>query len=200
MQMQLLVSLCKQIHYLHIKQCTMRKIFLTTAANSFLILFLFLLTTGCKKDHEPGSNPRLSFTYEGKQYNLPQSDAAGYWAIYNGGLEIRRPDIFGGYIFFPKSGCALFAPVNTEIQLDNNCQYYSSGAIDSTNLYHFESGSLKIHYANCHIETGKDWFTGTPYSIEYCIASGTFDLTLKNKEGKLIIITNGKAEDLKLAP
>ena len=57
-----------------------------------------------------------------------------------------------------------------------------------------ESGHYQISYRNCYLKSEFSAGTGSTIQYEVCDADGTFELTLKNKENKTIIISDGTFE------
>ena len=113
------------------------------------------------------------------------------------------PSVFGGQIDFIRAGCAYLAPLNKVVYVnDPNCQlsikddYGNFQPIDSVQTYIYQSGSLNISFSNCQPKSGTDFATGLPYSYNVCRASGTFDLTLINKDNQTIKITNGVVDQM----
>ena len=108
------------------------------------------------------------------------------------------PALFGGRIYFVQPTCAYFEPGNT-IVYDNypNCQLSTQNSygdfepIDSSQVYIYQSGYLNVSFSNCVAKTETDIFTGDTNQYEECLASGTFDLVLVNKNSNTIKITNG---------
>jgi len=151
----------------------------------------------CKKSssdtkHFP-TDSRFRFTYNGIKYELPVNEGTTEWAI-NNGIYIYRPDLFGGAIHFPFSNCAYLDP-DLDIIAHGNCDLTKNGApIDSALVYLYQSGSFNISYTNCYQKSEYDIVTGTTIVYDVCDATGTFNLTLKNSEGKTIVITDGSFE------
>lgn len=170
---------------------------------SFLILPISIVLglSACKKtavSHSPYDS-KFSFTYNGTHYVLPYKDGTAEWAILDNGISINRPDIFNGIIYFPYAGCAYFEPTGTSIQSNSNCQLSALGfPIDSVAVYLYQSGSVNISYSNCQHHSEYDVVTGTTVEYDVCDANGSFDLVLKNKEGKTITITDGELQEYSL--
>lgn len=82
-----------------------------------------------------------------------------------------------------------------DVQISGNCQLSSFGfPIDSVAVYLYESGSFNILYKNCYEKSEYDPFSSSTIKYSVCDADGTFNLTLKNKENKIINITDGTFE------
>jgi hypothetical protein len=171
----------------------------------FLSTWLIIMTVGCKKSSESSNAPesRFSFTYKGIHYILRDPGSTGDWAIGGPfGIFIDRPDLFNGRIYFPSSQCAYLDPQDNggNVHLNPNCQLINSNGapVDSIAVYFYQSGSANFLYKNCRTKRQYDLLTGY-FTLEVCDVSGTFDLVLKNKENKLIEITNGTFQVYNLA-
>lgn len=166
-----------------------------------LLLYTSVHTAACKKDSSSHSNSpadgKFSFTYNGTQYVLLYKEGTAEWGIENSGIFINRPDLFNGIIHFPYANCAYLDP-NTSgapVQVAPNCHLTASGMpIDSVAVYLYQSGLVNIAYKNCSHKSEYDPYTGSAVSYDVCDADGTFNLILKNKENKMISITDGKLE------
>jgi hypothetical protein len=120
------------------------------------------------------------------------SGGANEWFADRTGLFIGRPDLFGGNISFEPDNCAYLDPYGNEIQRFSPCQLSrNSQPIDSVAVFIYESGSLKINTTNCKTTSETDFFTGNTIYTSVCDITGSFNLTLKNKEDSLIVITDG---------
>jgi hypothetical protein len=100
---------------------------------SITFLLLICLLTSYKKSLSTGK-VEFSFSYNGRTYN---NIADGAPIVSNGdiiGIEIWKPDVFGGVLHFDwNNNCAYIVPSGTDIFYDNNtCQYNSAGPIDSS--------------------------------------------------------------------
>ncbi len=160
----------------------------------FLIPVLFIIPSCKKNDSTSQADSEFKFTYNGTQYVLSWEAGTGYaeWGIINSGIFINRPDLFNGTIKFPKSNCAYLEPQGQSVEMTGNCELSSSGfTIDSVAVYIYNSGTVDLDYTNCSSKSGYDPYTGEYYRSEICDVNGTFELTLKNKESKMITITNG---------
>ncbi|MGZ5133804.1 MAG: hypothetical protein ACXWCG_01585 [Flavitalea sp.] len=136
---------------------------------------------------------KFSFTYKEKNYTMPYKEGSAEWSTASG-LYINRPDIFNGTINYRYPNCAWLEPVGTNVQMDyNNCKLESSGfPIDSVAVYVYESGSVIKYYKNCHTKKEYNYVSDQFFSYKVCDEEGTFNLVLKNKENKTIVITDGK--------
>src|SRR5664279_2167612 len=155
-----------------------------------LIVLLYL--SGCKKTStgHTASDNTFSFNYNGTQYSLGPN---GEYKVDSMNIEITRLDIFSAAIEFKKPDCAYYATNNTIVNVSGNCQLTngSGSPIDSAAVYIYQSGSLNVSYSNCNTSSLID-FSGNRVTIQNCDMEGSFDLVLKNKENKLITISNGK--------
>ena len=174
--------------------------------SSVFLCWLFLLPCclillSCKKStsdtpstsHTPFDG-KFSFTYNGKTYTLPFKEGGTLEWSTASGLYINRPDIFNGKIIYLYPNCAWFEPVGTNVEMNNNhCKLDSRGfGIDSVAVYLYESGSVVKYYKNCRTKEQIDYVYGGTSSYQVCDEEGTFNLVLKNKENKTIVITDGK--------
>jgi hypothetical protein len=148
---------------------------------SITFLLLICLLTSCKKSSSTG-NVEFSFNYNGRTYD---NVADGAPIVSNGdiiGIEIRKPDVFGGVLrFFWNNNCAYIIPSGTDIFYDDNtCKFNSARPIDSSRLYIYHSGG-KQNYTISNCQQKDDAFTGAIY--ETCTVSGSFALVLINNAG-----------------
>jgi len=164
-------------------------------------IFFILVLFACKKSssgskHSPADG-KFRFTYNGIKYELLYKDGDAEWAV-DDGIYIYRPDLFGGVIYFPYKNCAYLDP-DFNIMRNSNCELTRNGGpIDSTLVYLYQSGSFTMFYSNCYQQPEYDIVTGSTYAYDVCDVTGTFDLTLKNSEGKTIVITDGSFEEYSL--
>ncbi len=113
------------------------------------------------------------------------------------GIFIDMPAVFGGRITFSHPTCAYMEPLDTAIYDDGSCHLSIKNSfgdpvpVDSTDIFIYKSGSLNISFSNCVIKTERNPITGETNQFQECIASGTFDLTLVNRNNEIIKITNG---------
>ena len=169
--------------------------FITLIAVATLICSL----PACKKSADYHTyDSKISFSFNGNRYVLPQKEGGSEWGIMNngaGGIFINRSDIFKGIIYYPHSNCAFFEPDGSSVQIMWDCQLSSNSfPLDSTAVYLYSEGSINLIYKNCQNKTELDPFTGRTIRYDICDVDGTFDLVLKNKENKTIRITDGKLE------
>jgi hypothetical protein len=112
-------------------------------------------------------------------------------------ISIDMLQVFEGYIYFRGNGCAYMAPENSVPSItEPGCVLTdqtggSNFPIDSVLVYYYQSGSLNSTISDCKGYSGTDFGTGLPYAYSECKVSGTFDLTLVNKNNQTIKITNG---------
>ncbi len=173
------------------------------------ITILIFSLTACKKDHGNNSNsdsPNLiTFEYNGTIYsNMSDSvPLANLTSPANGdpGLVIWMPNVFGGNISFPRTGCAYLIPEYQYVFINEQpgCTLVATDtagnyqAIDSERVYLYKSGNLDLRRTDCKTISGNDLFFG-PFSYQTCRIIGTFDLELQNKSQQVIKITNGKVD------
>ena len=161
------------------------------------ILTLFCLA--CTKNKGNSDDPytaKISFTYNGNQYNISSSGSyikEQFLILLSAdfaGLHIKGPDIFGGTIDMdcnPQGNiaCTLFIPSGMNA-LGSCSNFNNNGApIDSVKVYWYESGSVNFFYTDC-----KNNSNG-PSDVKDCAINGTFSLTLTNKNNQKIILSNG---------
>jgi hypothetical protein len=174
--------------------------------SSKIIIFisLALLFASCKKSDskvEPEKD-EFSFTYNGQNYNYSITGNVANAGVGKGtdgtpNIGIDMVNLFGGRVYFEKTGCAYLEPEFSYIILNSGCMLSvqnPSGSplpIDSSKVFLYESGTLNISFSNCISKSGVDIITGLPYQYNDCAAIGTFDLTLKNNNNSTIKITNG---------
>lgn len=163
----------------------------------FFAVFSLVSLISCRKDTGLALivEDKITYTYNGQQYT---SNTAGCilsqlvgWqggspilGFY--GLAIDNPAILGGKVWLVGStsnpwNCGYLEPTGISVQRGmGNCDLRTNGGpIDSVAVYLYESGSLQISSNECTSGTG------------YCKVTGTFDVTLVNKNGQRIVLTNG---------
>jgi len=155
------------------------------------IIILFCLA-GCKKtnDGHTASDNEFSFNYNGSQYKLAPINFE--YSVDSMHIQISRPDIFDGVINFQKPDCAYYATNNELVNVSGNCHLTKGSGlpIDSAAVYIYKTGSLNVVYSNCSSTSLTD-LSGRPVTAQYCDMEGSFDLTLKNSENKLVTISDG---------
>jgi hypothetical protein len=166
------------------------------------ICFVFFVLPGCKKGSSTpkADDGEISFTCNGKFYSYNTFD--GYNGVNVGAgiygtplILITVPNEFSGRITYQKTGCAYLLPTQSNIAVQPGClllDYTSSSAgapIDSTKVFVYNSGTLYLLSSNCKTSTTN--ILGYSGTITSCDVNGTFDLTLQNKNGQKIVITNG---------
>ncbi|KAA9039541.1 hypothetical protein FW778_12055 [Ginsengibacter hankyongi] len=117
------------------------------------------------------------------------------------GLVIFMPDVFGGNISFPRTGCAYLVPEYQYLFINEQagCNLVATDtagnyqAIDSERVYFYKSGNLDLRRTDCKTVSGTDWLFG-PFSYKTCRIIGRFDLELQNKSQQMINLTNGKVD------
>ena len=172
------------------------------------ITILIVAFTACKKDHGNNStseSPNLiTFEYNGTIYSNKSDSVplANLTSPANGdpGLVIWMPNVFGGNISFPRTGCAYLIPeYNLFVYELPGCNLVATDtagnyqAIDSERVYFYKSGNLDLRRTDCKTVSGTDLLFG-PFSYQTCRIIGTFDLELQNKSQQVIKITNGKVD------
>ena len=166
----------------------------------YLLLFTSIFeVSGCKKhaNEESPKNSSFSFTYKGNRHVLPLQEGVTEWSV-NPGLYIYLPDLFNGTIYFPRPGCAYLDPAtdgtaSVRVVSSTTCELQQNGGpIDSIAVYIFQSGMYNINWENCNQHQEYDPFTGQTVTYDVCDANGTFNLTLKNKNGETIEISDGQ--------
>ncbi len=168
-----------------------------------LFISLVFILVACSKDETPTiyEIDTFSWAYNGRSYNLVYKDNTS-----NAGARInmnRIPaisfdmvDELGGSIYFEKA-CAYLEPLGSIIYENEGCVLTEKDGtgniipIDSTKVYIYQSGFFNISISNCTKKTAVDLLTGDSYQYDDCTVSGTFDLTLVNKEDATIKITDG---------
>lgn len=173
-----------------------------------MVTFLAFIIFSCKKDSGSKIDTnQFTFTYNGIVYNAAMNNNQANAAAINvggaSGIFIDMPSIFGGRIFFRRAGCAYLEPGSQVINVtEPNCQlsiqdnFGNPQPIDSAEAYIYQAGSLNVSFSECQFKKEVDIFTGQTNQYQVCRASGTFDLTLINKNNQKIILTNGKVNQL----
>ncbi|MBC7875011.1 MAG: hypothetical protein H7Y01_13495 [Ferruginibacter sp.] len=170
----------------------------------FLIFFICLFLAGCKKLFDTTSyETKINFTYNGQQYTRtsPSRILTDLLFVQNEflvvnftGLRIEDPSLLGGNIYIDARTqgpvrCAFLSPPGTSVfAAGGNCNNLQSGngPIDSVSVYWYESGSLNFSYSDCKAVT-----VAIVQGQKDCAISGTFDLSLTNKNNQKIRLTNG---------
>ena len=149
------------------------------------------LLSGCSNE----SNEEFSFTYNGKNYHNTSSNLNV--GVITSGIKhifIRMPDVFGGEIYFDLNNCAYLVPKIPGSYIGANCTLYSTDQdtpIDSSKVFTYQSGFLNLTIEECNTKTVEDPYGIFSFEVTTCMVSGTFDLTLVNKDNETIEITNG---------
>lgn len=170
-----------------------------------LIITVTLFAGGCKKNSDSVSyETKINFTYNGQQYShTAPSDISSNLIIVQSeillvnfiGLVIEdQHNIFQGKIIISAQTpgpipCAYFRPNGTSVSATGgNCSMLNNGGnpIDSVQAYWYESGSVNYTYSDCKAITT----TRIPGQKD-CAIAGSFDLTLTNKNGQKMRLTNG---------
>jgi len=172
--------------------------------NWLLIIAVFVLASGCKKNSDSVSyETKINFTYNGQQYSRtsPSSISSNVivvqtWPLFVNfaGLIIDDPALFQGKLILLATSpgpfqCAYLQPTGSSVfATGGNCNMLNNGSnpIDSVQVYWYESGSVNYTYSDCKAISG----TTIPGQKD-CAITGGFDLTLTNKNGQKIRLTNG---------
>jgi hypothetical protein len=156
-------------------------------------IIIILGLTDCKKSSDGHTvyDNTFSFSYNESQYSLtPVHDE---YSVDSMTIGITRLDIFTAPIYFKKPDCAFYGTDNKGVMITGDCQLsdFSGSPIDSALVYIYQSGSMNVSYNNCSTAKLID-LSGNHVTAQYCDMQGSFDLVLKNKENKLITISDGK--------
>jgi hypothetical protein len=111
-----------------------------------------------------------------------------------GGLVIDDVSIFQGKLILIATSpgpfqCAYLQPAGSSVfATGGNCNMLNNGGvpIDSVQVYWYETGSVNYTYSDCRDISG----TTIPGQKD-CAITGSFDLTLTNKNGQKMRFTNG---------
>ncbi len=168
-----------------------------------LFVSLALILVSCSKDENPNipETDKFNWTYNGRTYNLIiKNDVAnaGAGKGQNGNVAIifDMSEALGGTIHFEKD-CAYLEPLGSSISQNEGCLLTDKDEagniipIDSTKVFIYQSGSFNISFSKCVKKTSVDLLTGQSSQYDDCAASGSFDLTLVNKDNDIIVISDG---------
>ncbi len=153
---------------------------------SVVFLICLMQLAGCKKDsgHEMWE---FSFTYDGQTYNNRDYGSPVEFQGNVIGIEIHKPDVFGGVVkFIWTDTCAFLEPTGMDIFFNyNSCDFVSATPVDSSRIYRYSSGSGSSAASNCKTKTDR------LFNVTYtkCTISGTFSLVLINNAGDTKSIT-----------
>jgi hypothetical protein len=169
------------------------------------IFSIALLHGSCKKSTDtPSYESKISFTYNGQSYTRKAPSSLNTNIILVQGVPLfvnfyglvieDEANLLGGRVIItaPDPGilrCAFLQPTGSSVSAPGgNCSQLNNGGnpIDSVAVYWYESGSLNFSYSDCRDLTG----TTIPGQKD-CGVTGSFDLTLTNKNGQKIRLTNG---------
>jgi len=160
----------------------------------FLVFVLFLIH--CGKEHEPRPQQNdMSFQYNGQTYS---GNTIGYPILDNSyvfrGIEIRG-SVLPGFLTYSifSSDCAYLVPQGLFYSLGADCRPEPMNPADSSKVYFYRAGSLNYSFYDCEHKEGYLPGPGPAGRVEYdeCVVSGTFSLTLANKNNEVIEIKNG---------
>jgi hypothetical protein len=164
-----------------------------------------LCFAGCKKNNDsPSYETKISFNYNGQQYNRthPSSIFSDFILVqgqillvnFTGlGIEDENNLLQGKIVLLARNPgtipCAYLQPTGSSVSaLGGDCNRLQAGGnpIDSVRVYWYESGSVNFSYSDCKAIT-----SATVPGQNDCAISGTFNITLTNKNNQKIILTNG---------
>ena len=161
-------------------------------------IFLFIFFSNCKKESEnenPPKEHKISFEFDGKKYEMTTGVGIMISNDEFQAILIGRPDLFGGTIYFHKpssnQNCAYLSPTDQSVNWTPGCILQVNGnAIDSVQVYLYRSGTLTYTKSNIKHMRSR---TSAGTWIEYNVAdlTGTFSLTLANKNDQTITLTKG---------
>ena len=158
------------------------------------LIFLPLLIHCGKEQADPPPQSDLSFVYNGQTYsgNINGGPILDNYYRFSG-IEIHS--VFPGvlkYLIVP-SGCAYLIPQGPYIPVGSDCIPQPGDPADSSKVYSYRSGSINYSFSNCKHKVGYDSGPGGVGRFEYdeCLVTGTFSLTLANKNNEIIEIKNG---------
>jgi hypothetical protein len=169
-----------------------------------LLVALTFILVGCSKDEyaKTSETDSFSWTYNGRIYTYSIKDNvanAGAKKGINGSVSIMldMSETLGGTIYFEKD-CAYLEPLGSTVLMEQGCVLTErDGAgyvipIDSTKVFIYQDGAFNVSFSNCVTKTSVDFFTGESSQYNDCAASGSFSLTLVNKNNVSIVISDGK--------
>jgi hypothetical protein len=168
------------------------------------LMMVSFFATSCKKSvTQPSYETKISFTYNGQSYtrkapsvlftDIVVVQGVPLFVNFTGlGIEDEN-NLLGGTVVILSSSsgtmsCAYLRPTGSSVTaFAPACQLQNgSNPVDSVTTYWYESGSLNFSYTDCRELTG----TTVPGQKD-CAVTGNFDLTLTNKNGQKIRLTNG---------
>lgn len=165
-----------------------------------VILTIVVLFSCGKKGSEEDKKKETSFSFDFNGTSYKQSANSGVTLLNDtfGILIIDRPDLFGGTIYYHynsslNNNCAYLSPTGQQVYVQHpGCIVLNSGnPIDSVKVYLYRSGNLSITKSNCRRMTERAYGGSGGVEYDLCDVSGTFNLTLGNKNNQTIVITNG---------
>ena len=162
-----------------------------------VISAIVVLFTCCKKTSDDKVN-QFNFEFNGTKYK--QLTNAGL-LIFGGELDvifIERPELFGGTIFYHtnssiSNNCAYLYPTGEHFLLKQPGCIIDNGGnpIDSAKVYLYRSGHLNYSKINCRHKKEPAPSGGGTIEYDECDVTGTFNLTLVNKNNQTIVISKG---------
>lgn len=166
----------------------------------FICIVSIAILPGCSKkesDNNVNKESKFSFEFNGTKYDDP---ASGAILTNSGALEgiiINRPDLFGGSISFYRNStlsnnCAFLTPTGLQYYLQQpGCILNATTGVDSVLVYFYRSGEMNYSRTNCQHKKEPDAVFGGFLEYDVCNVTGTFNLTLGNKNNQTIVITKG---------
>lgn len=159
---------------------------------------VLLLCQACSKV-DPLVEPEIeefSFTYNGRYYTENSSENAqiNKW-LDKVSITIDMVDVFGGIIYFDETDCAYLKPEFNTVYIGEACNLMTitdgnTVPIDSVKVFQYQSGSFNVFLDKCEMHSWEHPIGGT-VEYEVCVASGTFDLSLVNKNNETIELSDG---------
>jgi hypothetical protein len=137
----------------------------------------------------------FSFDYNGKKYSLTKDQ----WSLTDinnqiTAITIYDLDVFDGQLFY-NPGCplAFIQPLTGEEIDTSNCslKYANGFDIDSMEVYTYKSGTFDAKVSNLRQVKARCFCSGGWRSETIKDLTGTFELTIANKKGDQIALTNG---------
>lgn len=164
-----------------------------------LIISAIVVLFSCGKKSDSGNEekkPTISFKFNGKTYEITEGVGLGIYDNRFDRIIIRRPDLFAGIIHFHTNSslvnnCAYMVPDDQYYMHRPGCILSNNGnPIDSVKVYLFRSGTITNQVSNCRPQRERT-AAGTWVEYDLCDITGTFSLTLGNKNNQTIVLSNG---------
>lgn len=166
---------------------------------------MLLAVFACSNQSDDPIEPALQeyrFTYNGKEYYKGTTDYNPELVVssFQGKVSILIDMIplFGGVVYLDRNDCGFLEPEFTKVYHDDDCNLSSlvNGhivPIDSVKVFTYESGSLHVEVSDC--KSISVCSVGC-WNFLACKASGTFEVTLVNKNNERIEIKNGVIKNM----